>query len=45
MNRPELLNGKLKRNKTMFLLYLLLAVIQRIVYTRKQLDENEDREV
>ena len=39
------LNGKLKRNKTMFLLYLLLAVIQRIVYTRKQLDENEDREV
>ena len=45
MNRPETLNGKLKRNKTMFLLYLLLAVIQRIVYTRKQLDENEDREV
>ena len=45
MNRPEPLNGKLKRNKTMFLLYLLLAVIQRIVYTRKQLDENEDREV
>ena len=39
------LNGKLKSNKTMFLLYLLLAVIQRIVYTRKQLDENEDREV
>ena len=45
MNRPEPLNVKLKRNKTMFLLYLLLAVIQRIVYTRKQLDENEDREV
>lgn len=37
--------GSLKSNKTMFLLYLLLAVIQRIVYTRKQLDENEDREV
>ena len=45
MNRPEALNGKLKRNKTVFLLYLLLAVIQRIVYTRKQLDENENREV
>ena len=39
------LKWELKRNKTMFLLYLLLAVIQRIVYTRKQLDENEDREV